>query len=314
MKRVAILLLCAALFFFKDKSTSLAVFLHSCYTRSMRHEKILLPRHYDGKLDNGGFEPYLTTYLLDNCADTPSERTRALVLICPGGGYEYLSPREAEPIAVRMNALGFHAAVVTYTVPPKQFPVAACDLAEAVYYARSHADEWHVKADRIIVCGFSAGAHLAATLGCYWNSTLLSDYLPYKSADIQPNALLLSYPVITADKCCCHEGSVQNVLGSKEPSDADRARVSLEQHVSASVPPTFIWHTFEDQAVPAENSLRFAQALREAGVPFEYHLFARGCHGLALSTAETSDNKPELEEPECAVWPELFAAWFKGLA
>ena len=273
----------------------------------MRHEKIILPRHYDGKLDNGGFEPYLTTYLIDNHEEVDLGRKRALVLICPGGGYEYLSPREAEPIALRMNALGFNAAVVTYTTKPKQFPVAACDLAEAVCYARSHAEEWHIHADQIIVCGFSAGGHLAATLGCYWNGELLADYLPYKAADIQPNALLLCYPVITADKRFCHEGSIVNVLGS---NCTDRSLVSLERHAGAQVPPTFIWHTFADQAVPAENSLLFADALRKAGVPFEYHLFARGGHGLALATEETNACNGNTVEAECAVWPELFAAWW----
>lgn len=268
----------------------------------------MLPRHYDGQLDNGGFEPYLTTYLLDNYEEVDSNRKRPLVLICPGGAYEYLSPREAEPIALRMNALGFHAAVVTYTAKPKQFPVAACDLAEAVYYARSHADEWHILADRIVVCGFSAGGHLAATLGCYWNSPVLLNFLPYKPQDIQPNALLLSYPVITSDERFCHEGSIVNVMGS---NCIDRSIVSLEKHVSKTVPETFIWHTFADQAVPVENSLLFADALRKAGVPFEYHLFARGSHGLALATEETSARNGNTVEAECAVWPDLFAAWMK---
>lgn len=272
----------------------------------MRHETITLPCHYAGKLNNGGFSPYMTTYLLDNYAEVDENRRRPLVLICPGGAYEYLSPREAEPIALRMNALGFNAAVVTYTTKPRQFPVAACDLAEAVYYARSHADEWHIYADNIIVCGFSAGGHLAATLGCYWSSGLFADYLPYKPTDIQPNALLLCYPVITADKRFCHEGSIENVMGD---NCIDRNVVSLEHHVNADVPPTFIWHTFADQAVPVENSLLFADALRKAGVPFEFHLFARGGHGLALATEETSAHNGNTVEAECAVWPELFARW-----
>ncbi len=279
----------------------------------MIHQNIQLPVHYAGKINNNNTKPYLTTYLLESREDLNKNRKRPLVLICPGGGYEYLSPREAEPIALRMNALGFQAAVLYYTVKPMEFPAAACDLAEAIYYARTHADEWHIYADQIILCGFSAGGHLCATLGCYWNSTLFAPFLPYKNADIKPNALLLSYPVITADKGFCHEGSVQNVLGKSNPSDQERDVVSLEKHVTADVPPVFMWHTFEDQAVPTENTLLFAKALREAGVPFEYHLFAKGSHGLALATDETAENRAELVVPECAVWPELFAAWYKSM-
>ncbi|MCR5723487.1 MAG: alpha/beta hydrolase [Treponema sp.] len=275
----------------------------------MIHQTIQLPVHYAGTLHTNGTKPYLKTYLLENQEALNKNRKRALVLICPGGGYEYLSPREAEPIAIKMNSLGFQAAVLYYSIKPMDFPAAACDLAEAIYYARTHADEWNVNADQIILCGFSAGGHLCATLGCHWNSGLLSKYLTYKPADIKPNALLLSYPVITADKAFCHEGSITNVLGSVT---GERETVSLENHVTKDMPPVFMWHTFEDQAVPAENTLRFAQALRKAGIKFEYHLFASGSHGLALSTNETSEKKPELEVPACAVWPELFKAWWDG--
>ena len=279
----------------------------------MIHQTIQLPVHYAGRLDNNDFKPYLTTYLLDNYADLDPARKRPLVLICPGGGYSHLSVRESEAVAIKMNALGFQAVILHYSVAPMDFPVAACDLAEAIYYARHHADDWHIHADRIILCGFSAGAHLCATLGCFWNTSLLSDYLPYKNADIEPNALLLCYPVITAQKAFCHEDSVQHVLGKSSPTDADRNLVSLENHVTEDMPPVFMWHTVADEAVPAENSLLFARALRRAGVPFEYHLFNRGRHGLGLATAETSKPDGRTVEEECAVWPELFAAWLKGM-
>ncbi|MBQ6780482.1 MAG: alpha/beta hydrolase [Treponema sp.] len=277
----------------------------------MKYETISLPVHYRDKLQNDNQIPRLTTYLLDNYESLDPNRIRPLVIICPGGGYDHLSAREAEAIAIRFNNMGFQAVLLWYSLAPMEFPAAVCDLAEAVYYARTHADDWHIDVQKIICCGFSAGGHLCATLGCYWNTDLLSDYLPYKSEEIKPNALILSYPVITADEHFCHKKSINLVLGSTKKFS--RNDVSLEFHVTSNFPPTFLWHTVADVSVPAENSLLFANALRRAGVPFEYHLFNRGKHGLGLATAETSKPDGYAIEPECAVWTELFLNWWKGI-
>lgn len=275
----------------------------------MHYETIELPVHYAGKLENNGQRPSLTTYLLDNYESLDLERVRPLVIICPGGGYDHLSAREAEAIAIRFNSMGFQSALLSYSLAPMEFPVAACDLAEAVYYARSHAAEWHVDPNKIICCGFSAGGHLCATLGCYWNTDLFAAYLPYQPEEIKPNALILSYPVITADEELCHKKSINLVLGATQKFT--RKDVSLEHHVSADFPPTFLWHTLADKSVPAENTLLFATALRRAGVPFEYHLFTFGKHGLGLATQETSKPDGSAVEPECAVWIDLFATWIE---
>lgn len=276
----------------------------------MTHETIALPVHYAGKLKTNG-QPTLTTYLLQNYAALDGDRTRPLVIVCPGGGYDHHSPREAEAVAVRFNALGFHAAVLAYTLAPTEFPASACDLAEAVRCARAHADAWHVDARRIIACGFSAGGHLCATLGCYWNSGLFAPYLPHAPADIRPDALILCYPVITADEPFCHAASVRNVLGTS--AAFTRHDVSLERHVSADFPPTFLWHTLADRSVPAENTLRLAEALRRAAVPFACHLFTHGPHGLSLATPETSKPDGSTVEPECAAWVDLFRTWWERM-
>jgi len=275
----------------------------------MKHEKIFLPVNYQGKLSNNNHKPYLTTYLLDNYEGLDPNRKRPLVIICPGGGYGHLSVREAEPVALKMNALGFHAAILTYSLAPMDFPCAWCDAAEAVYYAKSHSKEWNVDSNKIILSGFSAGGHTAAAVGVLSNTDFFSTWLPYKSNEIRPDALLLSYPVIISDKKYCHEGSITNVLGGK----TDRDLVSLDKQVNEKVPPVFMWHTNGDEAVPAENSLRFACALREKSIPLEYHLFNKGRHGLALATEETSTPDGKYVEEECQIWPELFARWVKSL-
>ena len=149
---------------------------------------------------------------------------------------------------------------------------------------------------------------MCATLGCYWNTDLFAAYLPYTPEEIKPNALILSYPVITADEKFCHKKSINLVLGSTQKFT--RQDVSLEHHVTADFPPTFLWHTLADQSVPAENTLLFADALRRAGVPFAYHLFTHGRHGLGLATLETSKPDGSAVEPECEVWVDLFKMWW----
>lgn len=275
----------------------------------MTHEKIILPvQYYKKGIKNNGYTPFMTTYILDNYDEYCADRKRPMVVICPGGGYEMLSTREAEAVAIKMNSFGYNACVVWYSLAPMSFPAAFLDLCEAVKYVRSHSEEWHVDTNKVIIAGFSAGGHLAASLGVYWNSPLVSKYLPYSAQEVKPDGLLLSYPVITTGKYT-HEGSIKNVLGdTKEYSEED---VRLEDHVTSSVPPVFMWHTDEDGCVPLENSLSFALACRKNKVPLEYHVFRRGGHGLSLATAETSWPNGAGIQDACSVWPALFENWMK---
>lgn len=276
----------------------------------MIHETISLPVQYRNKgVDNNMFTPTLTTYILDNYDEFSALRKRPAVIICPGGGYARLSNRETEAIAIKMNTLGFHALVLRYSVAPMDFPAALLDAAEAMYYTRSHCKEWNIDENKIILCGFSAGGHLAASLGVYWNSSLITTYLPYKTEEIKPNGLLLCYPVITAGEYA-HKDSIKNVLGKSSYTSQD---VSLELHITKDVPPVFMWHTDEDVTVPAENSLFFVQQLRQVGVPVEYHLFRKGRHGIALATEETSTPDGYAVEKSCAIWPQLFSVWMETL-
>lgn len=276
----------------------------------MFHKQIELPVNYKGKLNNGGFVPRLTTYFPDLFVSQNRARAKPVVLICPGGGYAHLSDREGEPVALKMNTLGFCSAVLSYSLCPMEFPAALCDLAESVYFLRQNAEEYGINPDKIIVCGFSAGGHLAASLGCYWNAPLLKNYLPYEAKQIKPDALLLCYPVITADERFTHKESIDFVLGNTRIFTPDD--VSIEKLITSDFPPTFMWHTEADESVPAENTLMFARALRQKHIPFEYHLFGRGSHALALANDVSAREDGSATEKECAVWPELFAAWYNG--
>lgn len=253
----------------------------------------------------------LTTYILENTKEIDMDRTRPMVIICPGGGYRFVSDREAEPIAIQLNAMGLHTCILRYSVFPAKFPTALVQLAKTVAYVREHAKEWKVKSDKIVVAGFSAGGHLAASLGTFWHEKFLEDILQMPKENYQPNGLLLSYPVITSGEFA-HRDSFCALL--QEDYDEMVGKMSLEKQVSEMTPPTFVWHTFEDELVPVENTLLFTQALNEKKIPFELHVYPRGGHGLSLATEETRsvyDSSPLVTE--CQNWITMAGTWVKKL-
>jgi len=277
----------------------------------MTYQKIVLPARPIPDAQAERFIPSITTYILNNSDEVNRFRRRPMVVICPGGAYRWKSFRESEPVAMRMLSLGFNACILDYSVAPMDFPAAFMDVAEAVYYVRTHADELNSDPNKIAVCGFSAGGHLAASLGVWWNSDFVGTYLPYSHEDIKPNVLLLSYPVISSGKHA-HQGSIANLLGDNFGKASYMELVSLEKHVSKDVPPTFIWCTADDDCVPVQNTLLFTSALAECGVLFESHIFRSGVHGLSLATEETA-GEPEQVQADVAVWPELFKKFMQGI-
>ena len=226
-----------------------------------------------------------------------AQKKKAIIVICPGGAYQWLSPRESEPIARAFEAMGYETSILRYTVqaegdtePLGLGPVR--ELSERVAQLRNTAD-----GAPVFVCGFSAGGHLAATLGVHWKTLGLS----------RPDGLILCYPVITAEEGLCNAPSIQSVAGEDR-----RDFFSLEKHVSADTPPTFLWHTAEDHSVPVENSLMFATALRRCGVPFEMHVYPFGEHGLSLATDEVTEyEKGRLPDAHVAGWIRECGDWIE---
>ncbi|MEO1780491.1 alpha/beta hydrolase [Enterococcus diestrammenae] len=251
----------------------------------------------------------LRTYVRENSPEIDLNRRRPAVVICPGGGYGMVSDREAEAVALEMVAKGYQAFVLTYSVAPAVFPKALVQLAKAVAHVRQQAVEYAVDPEKIVVAGFSAGGHLAASLGVFWQADFLQQKLEASSSLWQPNALLLAYPVISA-KEFGHQDSFKNLLQERYE---ERLAYSLEDQVTSSVPPTFIWHTMEDGLVLVKNSFVFVEALQEHGVPVEFHAFMKGGHGLSLGTWETQSNGVYGIEKNIQSWPQLFATWLECL-
>lgn len=255
----------------------------------------------------------LITYIQD-ASESMAIDTRPLVIVCPGGGYAYTSDRESEPVALQFLAMGYHAAILRYSCAPARYPTALMELATSIAMIRRNAREWHVDADRIVVQGCSAGGHLAASLGMFWDEDFLAEGIGLTAADhelLKPNGMILCYPVITSGEFA-HRGSFENLLGEREAELG--AKMSLENQVSGKTPRAFIWGTFADQSVPMENSLLLVSALRRANIPVEYHLYPRGGHGLALASrlTETSDGRHIQEE--CTTWVSLAGTWLEHLS
>ncbi|MBQ9811403.1 MAG: alpha/beta hydrolase [Spirochaetales bacterium] len=240
----------------------------------------------------------LRTYVLSNYKDLDLTRRRAFILICPGGGYHFCSEREAEAVAIRFNSLGYNAAVLYYTCNPLDeghrpegvFPEPLEELARAVAWVRCNAENLNTDPSKIAVLGFSAGGHLAASLGVFW---------PEYGEISRPNALVLCYSVITSGPLA-HRGSIDNLIGNRTDL---LETVSLEKQVTDKTPPSFIWASDKDPSVPCQNSIMFKEALESCGVRAELHLYDSKVHGISLASREVM--KPGVSyNPDVSDWPE----------
>lgn len=268
----------------------------------MLHERIAI------KIPGFPHEGILYTYFLGNREETRPQKRRPVIVVCPGGGYEKTSDSEAEPVAMQFLAMGCHAAVLRYSVAPARYPEALLQLAQTVRILRENAGKWNIDPNQIILQGSSAGGHLAACLGVFWNRSFLTEQLGTVPKMIQPNGLILSYPVITTGKMS-HRGSFQNLLGEDSENQEKLDSVSLELCVTKSTPRAFLWHTATDPKVPVENSLLFFQALHSFGIPAELHIYPIGGHGLSLATEETSPLDGSGVQMECQSWIDLVDKW-----
>lgn len=255
-------------------------------------------------------EARLCTYILDT-SDELMIRERPLILMCPGGGYEWTSDREAEPLAMRFLAMGYHVAVLRYSCAPAVYPTALLELASAMKLIHDYAGKWKVKEDQIFVQGCSAGGHLAASLGTFWHEPWISEKLGVESEKLRPAGLILCYPVITSGEYA-HRGSFDALLKGQNTEEM-LERVSLEKQVTEHMPPVFLWHTYTDESVPVENSLFLVQAMRQYRIPVEFHMYPVGGHGLSVCDAQSAYVDGSGIQEECQSWLPLVKTWLTGM-
>jgi len=257
----------------------------------------------------------LTCMLADNSfddAESGKNWSRPAVIVVPGGSYRFVSKREGQPVAECFLAEGFQTFVLTYQtdVDGARYPDQLCQLSCAVDLVRKRADEFHVQKDNVFVIGFSAGGHLVANLS---NETTLASEVLGVALDCKPTAVALGYPVVNG-----HDESFDNLLRGYEGRQADelRRRLQLDELVSNQTPPTFVWTTAQDRLVPSQNSLCYALALANCGVPYELHVFPFGDHGKSTGGREINGERDDVSTREqwqrLATWTSHCAAFFRA--
>ncbi len=279
----------------------------------------------------------LTTYVLSDSPELLNGKKRPVVIVCPGGAYLGCSDREAEPVALRFAAMGYHAFVLRYSTynngapfkpvtgdlvvnPNSIHPAPMRDIGKAFLTIRAHADEWLVDTEKMAICGFSAGAHNCAMYSVYWQEPVICDFFGEQPAVFKPSAAILCYGISDyhllfgemSDPFAqmLRESSQLAYLGTKSPANELLDTVSPALHVTKNTPPIFLWATAADALVPVENTTRMATALAQTGVPFEVHIFESGMHGLSLADQSTAGSQFELNV-DAAKWVSLAEAWLK---
>jgi acetyl esterase/lipase len=241
--------------------------------------------------------PTLTPYLPD-----PANATGAAMVICPGGGYGRLAPHEGNDYALWLNQHGVTCFVLTYRLGTSSYhhPAEFQDVTRALRWIRAHAADHNIDPHRVGIMGSSAGGHLSATLLTHHDAGDTNSSDPVEHQSSRPDLGILCYPVMTMEGPFVHQGSRDNLLG-RNPSSALEKLLSNQLQVTRDTPPCFVWTTMEDAVVPMENSMMFVEALRKNGVPFDFHVYEKGRHGIGL------DDKIPFAHPhpwanDCLFW------------
>jgi acetyl esterase/lipase len=257
--------------------------------------------------DSDADKPGLTIHLVPK-----DKATGAAVVICPGGGYGFLAAdHEGKQVAEFFNGLGVHAFVLKSRIVAKDRPgplgkAPLLDAQRAIRFVRARAADHGIDAKKVGICGFSAGGHLASTAATHFDEGNKDAEDPIDRNSCRPDFCVLGYPVVTMEDGVTHGGSKRNLLGAT-PDPKLVEEFSNEKQVTAKTPPTFLFQTDEDKAVPAENAVRFYLALREAKVPAELHIYEKGKHGVGLGC----DPKWTGGSTYTEGWPDRLAEWLK---
>ncbi|MBR4864555.1 MAG: alpha/beta hydrolase [Oscillospiraceae bacterium] len=252
-------------------------------------------------------DPSLELYIPENMKElNRAEEKRPSVLLLPGGGYRFVSRREAEPVAMHLLTLGFNVFILTYSVAPNAFPTQLREVAAAMELIWENSDKWYCDPEKIAIMGFSAGGHLAA----HYTNRYDCPHVRATFPDSKPVAAsVLAYPVITADPAYCHSGSFEKLNGGTYPERQEEIDFfSCDKMVSERTPPSFLWHCTGDKVVPVQNSILYAKALADNKVPFRMEIFPAGKHGMSTCDYVTADQLL----PEAAVvreWLTVLKQW-----
>lgn len=237
----------------------------------------------------------LEGYILDCELTLGQEKKRPAIVVCPGGGYVYCSPREGEPVALSYAAKGFHAFVLRYSTGRKCAGFAPLkQVSWVIGYIREHAQEWNIDPEKIVTCGFSAGGHLALAAGVMGEN--------------KPNAMILGYPATSCPNMPGMNFMLKLLTGKETVTDADAERFELVHQITKDAPPVFLAATAED-LLTGYGALPVANAYSRLGKGYELHIFQHGPHGYSLANEVTADGSSQVLNDAFAHWQELSVRW-----
>lgn len=244
------------------------------------------PGHPDATLEG---------YILDCELTLGQDQSRPAIIVCPGGGYLYCSPREAEPVALSYAARGIHAFILRYSTGRNAGGFAALEeVSWAIGYLREHAEEWHIDPEKILTCGFSAGGHVALAAGLM--------------ATNRPNGMILGYPAVTIPNMPGADFMLKLLTGKDNVTDQDAEDLNLLTKIDKNAPPVFLAATAEDFLTPS-GAMAVAKKYSDLGLGYELHVFQHGPHGLSLATDVTADGSSQVLNAAFSSWQDLSVSW-----
>ena len=259
------------------------------------------------RFDDNDENAFLEVYVSDKVGDFVCNA----ILVIPGGGYaEVCSDREGEPIAQAFIPYGYNAFVLHYSVGKKPFPSHLIQASKAMKYIKDNAERYNINPDKVFAVGFSAGAHLAATLGTMWRKEEIYKEIDMPKGYNKPAGMMLIYPVISAKH---HELSFKNLL-MDEYNCAEKLKMcSIENCVDENSSPAYIFHTSNDECADVKNSLALANALADKGINFEMHIYPDAPHGVALGNKVTCCGVEKWCNAAISKWVENAVLWAENL-
>ncbi len=273
--------------FYKDKINYLSKILTKINDDTVRTQKVNEINQYLEVIRTNMETKYILNTINYYKEYYIDDETRPTIVIAPGGGYLYTSPRESEPVAEIYNAAGFHVVVVNYRETKDEvYPAPAKYLAEAIKEIKKDS-----RVGKIIALGFSAGGH-----------NVLEVTLHHENYGIKPDLIMLGYPVVTSNELYSHKGSFNNLLHEGYNNKELMQYLSMETQVTSDAPDLFLWGTFTDESVDVMNSLLLIEAYKKAGCNVEYHMYPMGGHGLSVCNSKSADGNKEKINPYIGKW------------